>query len=107
MSDRVKELTDESFSSALSDGVSLVDFWAPWCGPCRIQGQILDSLADRVGDSATVAKVNIDEASDVAATFGVRSIPTIIIFKDGDVVQKFVGIQNEHVLMGAIEEAKN
>ena len=96
------ELTEASFDDAVKSGTVLIDFRAPWCGPCRMQGPILDDVAEQVGDAATVAKVNVDEAPGVAAKFGVRSIPTLIILKDGEVDKQFVGVQQASVLVEAL-----
>jgi len=96
------ELTEELFDDAIKEGTVLVDFWAPWCGPCRMQGPILDEVAKQVGDAATVAKVNVDEAPGVAARFGVRSIPTLIVFKNGEVDKQFVGVQQAAALIEAL-----
>ena len=100
-------LNDSNFSDTIQTGVTLVDFWAPWCGPCKMQGPILDQVAVKIGDKATIAKVDVDEAPAPAAQFGVRGIPTLIVFKDGAVVQQFVGIQQEATLVAAIESALN
>ena len=86
----VIDLTDTNFGETIGSGITLVDFWAPWCGPCMSQGPIVEKVAKTVGDKATVAKLNVDEGQQSAAQFGIRSIPTIIIFKDGEAVQQFV-----------------
>lgn len=105
MSDKVLDLTDGSFSETISSGVTLVDFWAPWCGPCRAQGPIVEQVAEKLEGRAKVAKLNVDEAGNSAAEYGVRSIPTLIIFKDGEVAEQFVGVQQEDQLIAAIEKA--
>ncbi|QHI69979.1 thioredoxin [Tichowtungia aerotolerans] len=102
MSDKVKELNTDNFNDTISSGTVLVDFWAPWCGPCKMQTPILDKVAEAVGDKAVVAKVNVDENSSLAAEFGVRSIPTLLVFKDGKKVQDFVGVQQENTLVDAL-----
>jgi thioredoxin 1 len=93
------EITDANFNSEASAGVILIDFWAPWCGPCRIQGPIIEKVAEQVGDKAKVAKCNVDENQAIASQFGVQSIPTLIILKDGKEVERMVGVQQENVLV--------
>lgn len=105
MSQHTVELSDISFANQVQQGVTLVDFWAPWCGPCMMQGPILDELASKIKGKATVAKVNVDTAPEVATAYGIQSIPTLIIFRDGEVVRRFVGVQSEGELLAAVEEA--
>ncbi len=104
MSTNIKEIRDENFSQTVGSGTVLVDFWAPWCGPCRMQGPILEQVATDVGEQATVAKVNIDENPGAAARFGVRSIPTLILFKGGQPVNQFVGLQRKDTLVDAVRQ---
>ena len=85
------ELTDDNFEASVAEGVSLVDFWAPWCGPCRMIAPIIEELAEDFEGKATIAKVNTDEEQNVAVKYGIRSIPTLLIFKDGEVVDQMVG----------------
>lgn len=99
MAGNVKELNVTNFSETIATGTVLVDFWAPWCGPCKMQGPILDKVAEKVGDKAVIAKVNVDENAPLAAQFGVRSIPTLILFKDGQKVRDFIGVQQETALV--------
>ena len=82
---------------------TLVDFWAPWCGPCRAVGPIIDQLASERANSVKVAKLNVDESPDVAAAYGVHSIPTLMIFKDGNVVDRIVGVQTKAELERALD----
>jgi len=98
------EITDATFDETIKSGVTLVDFWAPWCGPCQMQGPIVDKIAEAYGDKATVGKINVDDNPETAAKFGVMSIPTIIIFKDGEKVKQFVGVQSEDTLKAVIDQ---
>lgn len=103
MNNQILELDDSTFDTSIKSGVVLVDFWAPWCGPCRIQGPILERVSEMIGSRALIAKVNVDEAPQIAARFGIRSIPTLAIFKDGDPVGAFLGVQQAATLVAALE----
>ncbi|MBI4912347.1 MAG: thioredoxin [Acidobacteria bacterium] len=83
----------------------LIDFWAPWCGPCRLQGPILDQVSQQVGDRAIVAKVNVDEEPTLASEFGIQSIPTLVVLKGDRVLKRMVGVQQAGTLVGALEAA--
>ena len=85
------ELTNENFDEITKEGVSLVDFWAEWCGPCRMIAPIIEELAVDFDGKANICKINTDEQQDLAVKFGVRSIPTILIMKNGEVVDTMVG----------------
>lgn len=102
MSDKIKDLSTNNFKEVIASGTVLVDFWAPWCGPCKPQTTILEKVADAVGNNAVIAKVNVDENASIAAEYGVRAIPTLIIFKDGEKTQDFVGVQQENTLVNAL-----
>lgn len=102
MAGKVKDLTDSTFQATVSTGVTLVDFWAPWCPPCRMQGPIVEKLADEIDGKAVIAKVNVDEEAEAAANFGVASIPTLVLMKDGKEVKRFVGLQQQADLAAAI-----
>ncbi len=97
--------TDQNFETEVikSDKPTLVDFWAPWCGPCQIMGPIIEDLAKTIGDKAKVGKLNVDENPDTAQKFGIMSIPTLKIFKGGQIVKEFVGVQNIDTLKEALE----
>jgi len=85
------ELTNENFEATVNEGVSLVDFWAPWCGPCRMIAPVIEELAEDFDGKANICKVNTDEQQDLAMKFAVRSIPTILLMKNGEVVETMVG----------------
>ena len=105
MSNQIIDLNANNFADEIKSGLTLVDFWAPWCGPCRMQGPILEQVVGKVAGSK-IAKLNVDDAGSVAAQFGVRSIPTLIIFKNGQPVKQFVGVQQAATLVAALEAAK-
>lgn len=101
----VLKITDDSFNKDVMEarGTVLVDFWAEWCGPCRMLGPILEDLAKTDGLNATIAKLNIDENPETAAQLGVRSIPTLMIFKEGKMVSTKVGVQSKEALLEWIQ----
>ena len=98
------ELSQQTFSDFVASGVALIDFWAPWCGPCRMQLPVLEQVAaDR--PAVRVGKVNVDENPDLAARFGVNTIPYLIVFKDGALFRDFVGLRQPRELLAAFDEA--
>ena len=99
------EFTDANFEEAAlkNEGVSVVDFWAEWCGPCRMITPIIEELATEYDGKATIGKVNVDHHPNVSMKYGVRSIPTILILKNGEVVEKHVGVTTKKVLAEKIE----
>ena len=97
----VQELNEAEFHRAVSDGLTLVDFWAPWCSPCRMMAPVLQELAEG-NDHLAVAKVNVDEAPVLAAQFRVQAIPLLVLLKDGYEVDRFVGLQSAASLADAI-----
>ena len=105
MSQGITELNDSNFAAETRSGVVLVDFWAPWCGPCRMQTPILEKLAPQVAGKAKIAKLNVDEAPATAQQFSIMSIPTLLLMKDGQVVQQMVGVQQANTLLNAIQSA--
>lgn len=107
MSDKIITLTDDSFESDVlnASGPVLVDFWAEWCGPCRMITPIIEELATDFEGKATIGKVNVDQNPNVSMKYGVRSIPTILILKDGEVVDKHVGVTTKQALQDKINAA--
>jgi len=101
----VKMLTAENFQAETASGVVLVDFWAPWCGPCKMMLPILEQIAQEIGEAATIAKVNVDEYPDLAARFGVSNIPALFVLKNGKVVQNFTGVQSKAKMVDALRNA--
>ena len=102
----VFEFTDANFKSeAMESGQSvLVDFWAEWCGPCRMLTPVIDELAEDYAGRAKIGKVDVDANREVAAQFSIMSIPTIVVLKNGEVVKKFVGVSSKADLAAAIDE---
>lgn len=103
-----KQFTDQNFNSEVLEASKqkpvLVDFFAPWCGPCKIQGPIVDELAGEIGDKAVVGKLNTEEAQQTAMNFGIMSIPTLMIFKNGEVKETMVGLQSKEGLRALLEK---
>jgi thioredoxin 1 len=106
MAGNVIELTDATFDQTVhsSDVPVLVDFWAPWCGPCKMIAPLVQEIADEYADKAKICKLNTDDARDSAMEFGISAIPTIILFKDGQVQKKWVGLTSKKDLAAAIDE---
>ena len=106
MAGQVLEVTDQSFASDVegASGLAVVDFWAEWCGPCRMVGPVVEQLAADYAGRVTVAKVDVDANQQTAARFGIRSIPSILFFKDGKVVDTVVGAVPRPVLERKMQE---
>jgi thioredoxin 1 len=106
MSANLLALNTANFDASIAEGVTLVDFWAPWCGPCQMLTPILENqVAPAVAGRAKIAKVNVDESRDLAVKFGIRSIPAILIFKNGQLAQQMIGLQSGDALVKAVEAA--
>ena len=102
---KVAHLDESNFDAKTSQGISLVDFWAPWCGPCKAVAPILDELANDYKDKIVIAKLNVDESPQNASKYGVSAIPTMLIFKKGEPVHSMVGYKPKTELKKAIDEA--
>ena len=105
-SDKVLQITDQDFDERVikGKGLVLVDFWAEWCGPCRMVGPILEELAVEHEGQITVTKLNVDENRQAAARFGIQSIPTILFFKDGSQVEQVIGALPKSAIKGKIQQ---
>lgn len=101
----IVDVTDQTFSDEVENtGTVLVDFWAPWCGPCKMIAPILEEIDSEIGDKLKIAKVNVDENPDTSGRYGIMSIPTLMVFKDGQVVDKLIGYQPKEQLLDALNK---
>ena len=105
MSEKIAQLTSQNFKTTVTSAATpvLVDFWAPWCGPCKAIAPILEELAGELDGKLTIAKVNIDDHGEVASEYGIRAIPTMLLFKGGQVVEQLVGMMPKAALKAKIE----
>ncbi|MEZ6191719.1 MAG: thioredoxin [Phycisphaerales bacterium] len=103
------QLTEQNFQQQVldHDGTVLVDFFADWCQPCKVVGPVVDALADNYAGQVPVGKVNVDDNPALAAKYGIRSIPSLLVFRDGEVVNQLVGYQSKDKLAAAIEAARS
>ncbi len=105
MAGHIKYLDDQNFEAEIAKGVTLVDFYADWCGPCRMIAPIIEELSNEMDGKAKIAKLDIEKAQNVTSKFGVTSIPTIIIFKDGKEHKRVVGVRDKEALADLISSA--
>ena len=105
MSDLVLQITDAQFQETVANGVTVIDFWAPWCGPCKAIAPILDELASEYGGNVKIAKINVDDCQVVAGEHGIMSIPTLLLFKDGQKIGQKVGGAAKSALKAFIDQA--
>jgi thioredoxin 1 len=105
-SKKIKTLNNKNFKPLTRSGLVLVDFWAPWCGPCKIMGPVLNDLAESAGDDVTIGKLNVDHNQPIAAKYKVRSIPTLILLRDGQEIDRFVGVKSKKFLLAELQKAR-
>ena len=101
----IKNFNDQNFKQHIKAGVILVDFWASWCAPCKIMAPVLNDVADELTGNKRVGKVNVEVARAVSAKYNIRSIPTMILFKDGKEINRFVGVKSKEFLLNEIAKA--
>ena len=102
--ENVIKLTDDTFEKTTEIGISLIDFWAPWCAPCKILGPTINELADEFGEKVNICKMNVDENRKTSTALKIRSIPTVIIIQNGAIVGHFVGVKPKYVYAKALKE---
>lgn len=100
----ISHVTDQTFSNEIKEGLVLVDFWASWCGPCKMIAPVLEEIDGEMGDKVRIIKLNVDENAGTVGEFGVMSIPTLILFKDGVVVDKVIGFYPKEALTEIISK---
>ena len=98
------ELSETNFDETVNEGVTLVDFWAEWCGPCKIMNPVLEEIASEYDGKVTVGKINVDEQSNLAIKYNVSSIPTLLLFKNGEIQEQFVGVTSKDDLKKALDK---
>lgn len=103
----IKTLNDKNFKNQIKNGILLVDFWAPWCGPCKMMAPILNEMAELNSDVVTIAKVNVDDQQTLAQKYQIRSIPTMVMFANGKEVKRFTGIKNRNFLLQEVDDYIN
>lgn len=105
-SQNIKDLTDKNFSHQIKNNISLVDFWAPWCMPCKMMAPVLNEIAEKENTGVQICKVNVDEYQSLASTYGIRGIPTTILFKNGKEINRFVGVKPKDFILKQINSIK-
>lgn len=105
-SEKIKILTEQNFQNQIKSGLTLVDFWADWCMPCKMMAPVLNNVAEELTENASIGKVNIEHYQSVASKYMVRSIPTLILFKNGKEVNRFVGVNSKEFLLKQINNYK-
>ncbi|GEN85556.1 thioredoxin [Oceanobacillus sp. FSL W8-0428] len=100
----IKNVTDQNFTEETAEGLVLADFWAPWCGPCKMIAPVLEEIDGEMEEKVQIVKLDVDENQETAGKFGVMSIPTLLLFKDGEVVDQVIGFQPKEALTDLINK---
>lgn len=104
MAGNVIELTDAEFNSTIEEGIVLVDFWAPWCGPCKMLTPVIEEIANEYGGRAKICKLNTDDHREAAINYAISAIPTLILFNGGQIANKWVGLTTKDDITASIDE---
>ncbi len=105
-SDKIKDLTDKNFQFQLKNNISLVDFWASWCVPCKMMAPVLNELAEEVSPGVQVCKVNVEQFQSLATQYGIKGIPTMLLFRNGKEINRFVGVKSKDYLLDQINKTR-
>ena len=100
----ISNVTDQTFVTETGEGLVLADFWAPWCGPCKMIAPVLEEIDAELSDKVKIVKLDVDENQETAVKFGVMSIPTLVLFKDGEVVDKVIGFQPKEARVNLVSK---
>ncbi|MGB8490411.1 MAG: thioredoxin [Bacteroidales bacterium] len=105
-SQKIKDLTDKNFNNQIMKSISLVDFWAPWCMPCKMMAPVLNEIAEEADGKVQVCKVNVDQFQSLASKYGIRGIPTTVMFRNGKEIKRFTGVKSKNFLLDQINSVK-
>jgi len=103
---KIKKLSDQNFEHQIKSGIVLVDFWAPWCMPCKMMAPVLNNLSEELTGNATVGKLDVDQNRAASVKYGVKSIPTLVLFKNGKEINRFVGVKTKDFLLKEIQKVQ-
>jgi thioredoxin 1 len=103
---KIKKLSDQNFEHQIKNGIMLVDFWATWCMPCKMMAPVLNNLSEELTGNASVGKLDVDQNRAASAKYGVRSIPTLVLFKNGNEINRFVGVKTKDFLLKEIQKVQ-
>jgi len=105
-SHKIKDLTDKNFQNQIKNSLALVDFWAPWCMPCKMMAPVLNEIAEDAESKVLVCKVNVDQHQSLASKYGIRGIPTTVLFRNGKEINRFVGVKSKNFILEQIKTIK-